>query len=138
MGELLFDSSVFEKGLELKYDSVKENVFVHGNTEQLVRLVSILLDNAIDHSTDHGRITVVLTEKHNKAHLSVTNEGKEIPKEQKDLIFERFYRTDFSRSGDGNHYGLGLAITVYHHGEISVFCENGLVTFSVSIPIAND
>ena len=138
---LLFDSIVFEKGLELNYDLIKENVFVHGNAEQLGRLVSILLDNAIDHSAEYGKVTVVLTEKHNKAHLSVTNEGKEIPKEQRGLIFERFYRVDYARTGEDSHYGLGLpiakSIVTAHHGNISVSCENGFVTFSVSIPITN-
>jgi signal transduction histidine kinase len=138
VGELLlFESVAFEKGLELHYDAVTENVCVHGNAEQLGRLVSILLDNAITHCTKHGKITVALTAKHNKAYLSVTNEGPEIPKEQRDLIFERFYRADFARTGEDHHYGLGLAIAksivTSHHGDISVSCENGLVTFTVCV-----
>ena len=116
-------------------------MFVHGNAEQLGRLMSILLDNAIDHSTEHGTIGVALTVKHGKAQLSVTNEGEEIPKEQRNLIFERFYRADFARTGEENHYGLGLAIAksiaAVHHSDISVSCGNGFVTFSAAIPIAN-
>lgn len=142
VGELLlFESAVYEKGLGLDYDSVAENVFIHGNAEQLGRLMSILLDNAINHCTGHGTIQVGLIAKHNRALLSVTNEGQEIPWEQRDLIFERFYRADFARTGGENHYGLGLAIAksiaAAHHGDIAVSCENGLVTFSVSIPIAS-
>lgn len=142
VGELLlFESTAFEKGLKLDYDAITENVFVNGNAEQLGRLVSILLDNAITHCSEQGRIAVALTVKHGKAHLFVTNEGEEIPKEQCELIFERFYRADFARTGGDNHYGLGLAIaksiTASHRGEIAVTCENGLVTFSVSLPVVN-
>lgn len=142
VGELLlFESVAFEKRLKLNYDRITENVFVNGNAEQLGRLVSILLDNAITHCKEQGKITVALTVKHSKAHLFVTNEGEEIPKEQRALIFERFYRADFARTGGENHYGLGLAIaksiTDSHHGEISVSCEKGLVTFSVSLPVVN-
>ncbi|MGN0518260.1 MAG: sensor histidine kinase [Acutalibacteraceae bacterium] len=142
VGELLpFESVAFEKGLELSYDSVAENVFVHGNAEQLGQLVSILLDNAVTHSSEHGTVTVSLSVKHGKAYLSVTNKGPEIPKEQCALIFERFYRTDFSRTGEDNHYGLGLAIAksiiTSHHGEIGVSCENGYVTFCASLPTKN-
>lgn len=142
VGELLpFESVVFEKGLELSYDSIAENVFVHGNTEQLGQLVSILLDNAVTHSSEDGTVTVSLSVKHSRAYLSVANKGPEIPEEQCKLIFERFYRADFSRTGEDNHYGLGLAIAksiiTSHHGEIGVSCKNGYVTFCASLPTKN-
>lgn len=140
MGELLlFESVAFEKGLEFSYNSIEENVFVNGNPEQLGRLVSILLDNATEHCTPGGTITTSLSVKHGKAILMVSNHGMEIPEEQQSQLFERFYRTDFSRTGEDNHYGLGLAIAkaivTSHHGDISVSCKNGLVTFCVSIPV---
>ena len=138
---LLFDSVAYEKGIELNCDNIAENVFVHGNAEQLGQLVSILLDNAVSHCAEHKKAAVSLTIKHNKAHLSVSNEGTEIPKEQRDLIFERFYRSDYARTGGENHYGLGLAIAksivTAHHGDISVSCENGMVTFRVILPLGN-
>lgn len=138
---LLFESIAFEKGLQFSYDSVKEDVFVNGNAEKLGQLVSILLDNAMTHCNEHGKITVTLITRHNKAYLSISNEGAEIPREQRQLIFERFYRTDFARTGGENHYGLGLAIAksivLSHHGDISVSCENGWVTFLVILPIGN-
>lgn len=140
MGEILsFEIIAFEKELQLSYDSVAEDVMVYGNGEQLRQLTSILLDNAIRHSFKHGTVTVSLMVKHNKACLSVSNEGKEIPEDQRELIFERFYRADFSRTGGENHYGLGLAIAKSivssHHGNIFVSCGQGHVTFSVSVPI---
>lgn len=140
MGEMLsFEIIAFEKEVQLPFDSVQEDVFVYGNGEQLRQLTSILLDNAIRHSLKKGTVNVSLAVKHHKVCLAVSNEGEEIPKDQRELIFERFYRADFSRTGGENHYGLGLAIAKAivssHRGDISVACEQGQVTFFVSIPL---
>jgi signal transduction histidine kinase len=138
IGEILpFESIAFEKGIELFYDGVASDVFVNGNGAQLGQIVTILLDNAIEYSCARGKICVSLVPKHNKVYLSVTNQGEEIPPEQQKHLFERFYRADFARNTEDNHYGLGLAIAkaivIAHHGEISVSCKDGLVTFSVGL-----
>lgn len=135
---LTFESVTFDKGMQLD-TSVDEEVIVYGNAEQLSRLVAILLDNAIDHSDAQGTITVDLSVSHGKARLCVTNEGEAIPEAEQALIFERFYRADTARSGEDDHYGLGLAIArsivSAHHGDIQVSCEEGVVTFTVTLPI---
>ena len=68
------------------------------------------------------------------------NPGEEIPAQQKEQIFERFYRLDSARNGDENHYGLGLsiakAIVRAHCGRIEVHCNNGFVEFRVQLPLA--
>lgn len=139
-GEVLpFESVAFEKGLQLSSDSVAEGIFVYGDGEQLGHLVSILLDNAMRHSVSGKVVCISLSVKHNKAVLTVVNEGQAIPKEHQKLIFERFYKVDYSRTGEDNHYGLGLAIAraivQAHSGDISVSCGNGFVTFTAVIPI---
>lgn len=135
---LSFEIIAFENNRKLIYDAVQEELFLHGNAEQLRQLVSILLDNAVEHSPENGKITVSLSESRGKIFFSVTNEGEEIPEEQRELIFERFYRTDFSRSGEEQHYGLGLAIAKavvsVHKGKISVSSAHGQITFTASFP----
>jgi signal transduction histidine kinase len=100
--------------------------------------VSILLDNAVRHSKGQGEVRLTLTKEHGLAKLSVINKGDEIPEEQREQIFERFYRVDTARNGEDKHYGLGLAIAkaiaTSHKGHIEVLCYHGFVEFKVQIP----
>lgn len=138
IGEILpFESIAFEKEIEIDYNNVEDDISVNGNSSQLSQLVSILIDNAIEHSTG-GDIEVRLVRSHNKAVLTVINNGKEIPAEKRGLLFDRFYRINEARNDDGgNHYGLGLSIAKSivdaHKGEITVDCRDGKVIFAVSI-----
>ena len=139
-GEVLpMESIAFEQGLELLSD-LEENRFVDGDSSRLKQLVSILIDNAISHSHAGSAITVSLREEHNSVRFSVVNEGEEIPLKQREQIFERFYRMDDARSGEGQHFGLGLAIAkaivTAHKGRISVSCYDGKVEFVVLLPQA--
>jgi len=105
---LAFESLAFEKGKLLKSE-IEDGVAVSGNVNQLTQLVSILLDNALRHSTGE-EIELRLTRQGHVAELSVSNDGAEIPPEKQARIFDRFYRLDEARSGEGQHYGLGLSI----------------------------
>lgn len=138
-GEVLpFESVAFEKGFTLNCN-ISDDLFVEGNNSQLKQLVAILLDNSIYHSSNGSEISICLTEERNFAKLSVINNGEEITSEQKKQIFERFYRIDSARSGDGKHYGLGLAIAKSivssHNGKIDVLCYNGKVEFLINLPL---
>ena len=137
-GETLpFETVAFENGLTLKSD-IEEDIAVSGNSLQLKQLTSILLDNAIRHS-DENEIELTLKREKNCAVLSVFNSGKEIPPEQKQLLFERFYRSDEARTGECGHYGLGLAIAkaivTSHKGTIDVRCGGGKIEFYAKIPL---
>lgn len=137
-GELLpFESVAYEQGLELRAD-IADGLAVGGDAGRLKQLVSILIDNAIRHSENGRAVEVLLQSEHGFARLSVTNDGKEIPKEQQKHIFERFYRVDSARSDDG-HFGLGLAIAKAivdaHKGKIGLSCRDGKVEFSALLPL---
>jgi len=136
-GEALpFEGVAFEKGLILNC-SIAPGLYVYGNGTQLKQTVSILMDNAIRHSKDGDEIRLILKDEHGAATLSVINKGEEIPKDQRERIFERFYRADPVRNGEDGRYGLGLAIAkaivTSHKGRIDVQCYDGFVDFSVKI-----
>ena len=137
-GESLpFESVAFEKGVVLN-SNIIDGIAVKGNGTQLKQIVSILLDNAIRHSKEQGEVYLSLTKEHGVAKLSVKNKGNEIPIEQREKIFERFYRVDTARNGEDRHYGLGLAIAkaiaIAHKGSIDVDCYDGLVEFRFQLP----
>lgn len=137
--ELPFESVAFEHGLVLN-SNIASGIDVEGNSTQLKQIVSILLDNAIRHSKERGAVWLSLAKEHGYAKLSVINQGEEIPTEQQERIFERFYRVDTARNGEDKHYGLGLAIAkaiaASHQGHIEVQCFDGFVEFRVQIPLA--
>ena len=67
--------------------------------------------------------------------IKIKNEGKPIPEEEQNKIFERFYRVDKSRNRSEKRYGLGLAIakTIVekYNGKIGVNCKNGITEFKI-------
>ena len=134
MSVLTFESLMFENKIKFEYN-IQKDLKLKCNSVQIKQLIAILLDNAIKHSEENGEIKVFLEKQKNDIILSVSNKGKEIPKEIRDKIFERFYRADESRNRDSNRYGLGLAIAknivVNHNGKILVNCEGGYTTFKV-------
>ncbi len=138
-GETLpFESVAFEKGLTINCN-IADEIFLQANSSQLKQLVTILVDNAIRHSNQKGEVVLNLTKEHGFARLSVINKGDEIPKEQREHIFDRFYRVDTVRNGEDKHYGLGLAIAKAivnaHKGQIGVHCYDGKVEFRVDLPV---
>lgn len=137
-GEVLpFESVAFEKGLTIRSD-IEDGIFVLGDKNRLNQLVSILTDNAIEHSSGGEEISVKLYSSKKNAILSVINPGEPIPNETQRRLFDRFYRVDDARTDANGHYGLGLAIAKAisnsHDGTISINCHDGLVEFKVIIP----
>ena len=133
---LTFESLIYEKDIKLDYN-IEENINFTCNSNQIKQVIGILIDNAIKHSCLKGEIKINLKKEKGNIVLTVTNKGKEIPKEEQEKIFERFYRGDESRNRNENRYGLGLAIAknivTNHNGKIGVISENGYTTFKIII-----
>lgn len=125
---LEFECTAFENHRELKED-IDENISFTGNEDAIKHLISILIDNAIKHSDKNGVVEVSLKSTGNRKILSVYNTGNGIKDSEKDKIFNRFYRSDQSRSKETGGYGLGLSIakTIVetHKGKIYVEGEEG-------------
>lgn len=132
---LTFESLIYEHSLELEID-VNNDIMFNCNEDRIKELLSILMDNAIKHSFPNSKITIKLYKEKSSIYLSVKNNGKEIPINEREKIFERFYRLDKSRNRDDNRYGIGLSIAknivINHNGTISVNCKDGYTTFVVN------
>ena len=133
---LPFESAVFEKGKTLEID-VPEGITLTGDEDMIKQLVVILLSNAEKYSDAHGRIAVKLRRKGDRRILTVFNTGPVIPKEDRERIFDRFYRLDTSHNRDIEGSGLGLAIARSicdaHRARITVSGQEGEgTTFTVT------
>lgn len=115
-------------------------VYVHGDEQSLIDLVSILLDNAIKYSPDGRQVTLKSWRRGREAIIQVEDQGIGIKAEDLPRVFERFYRTDSSRSKpQTGGYGLGLSIAEkiadLHGGYIEVKSAPGKgAAFSVRLP----
>lgn len=93
----------------LSFD-IAPNIMYYGNITALQEIVSILLDNAVKYSNEDGRIHLSLEEKNGIIHLTVKNSVDHLPSEPYSKLFDRFYRTDESRSRETGGSGIGLSI----------------------------
>jgi two-component system OmpR family sensor kinase len=118
-----------------------EPVVVVGETGRLRQVVDNLLVNAVRHTPPGSPIEVDLKEQSGSAVLSVLDRGSGIPPEERERIFEPFFRSDPSRSRATGGQGLGLAIvsTIVqaHGGQVGVSPrEGGGARFWVQLPVA--
>lgn len=132
---LTFESLFYDNKLKLKYD-IEPNIEMLCNENLIIELMSILIDNAIKHCEEKGKVIVDLYKKNKQIILEVKNTGLPIRKEDEEKIFERFYKVDTSRNRNSNNYGLGLAIAknivTKHGGEIKAHSSDGYTTFKVT------
>lgn len=119
----------------------QEKLEVLGNEEQLYRLISNLIMNAIQATPIEGKVIVFLEDSDRYALIHVQDTGKGIALEHQTRLFDRFYRVNRARDRASGGSGLGLAIVAAivkaHSGTIRVQSEeNAGSTFTVRLPIA--
>lgn len=101
-----------------------------GNEKAIRQLVNILMDNALKYSPSRGTVSIQAEKQGRQIQLTVFNTTlTPVPKDQLNLIFERFYRIDSSRSTQTGGYGIGLsvakAIVSAHKGKIRAATQDG-------------
>ena len=132
---LEFEPVLFEQGLTLEAN-ISPEVHLTGNSRYLKQVVDILLDNAGKYSAP-GVVDVRLVKQGKVCLLSVANPGTPIPENEREKIFDRFYRADQARSRTGS-YGLGLSIAKSvvqeHKGKIWVNSNQTGNCFYVQLP----
>jgi signal transduction histidine kinase len=118
---------------------VHQPLWVWGNSEQLYRLVTNLITNAIKYTPANGIVIVALRQRNRTAIIQVQDTGIGIPTNVQPRIFDRFYRVQDNRSRPEGGSGLGLAIvksiTRLHKGRLTVYSELGSGSvFTVELP----
>ena len=105
MSVFVFESMMYEKKIKLE-TNISEQIEFNGDKEDIKHIISILLDNAIKHTEEGGKIIVNVEKEKNDVKIEIKNQGEPILEEEREKIFERFYRVDKARSRSEKRYGL--------------------------------
>jgi len=132
-------TKVLAKGLEINVDITANLSSVNIDYQRISQVLRNLLENAIKHTPNGGKITVSAVQQESFIRVNVEDDGEGIPAEDLPNMFERFYRVDKSRTRHAGGSGLGLTIAKRlvesHGGTISVQSELGKGScFSFTLP----
>jgi OmpR-family two-component system manganese-sensing sensor histidine kinase len=124
--------------LALKTDGTSE-YSLQGDRDQLSRLFTNLISNAVQYTPKAGKITLELSQLKSALQVKVIDTGIGIPEEALPNLFDRFYRVDPARTKATGGSGLGLAIAQAivenHHGQIQIESQvNQGTTVAVILP----
>jgi signal transduction histidine kinase len=134
-----FESRFSEKHIASVFNG--RETWIEADRDKLSQVFINLISNAIKFTPEGGSITVKVSCVDKDASIEISDTGIGIPKEDQAHVFERFYRTDKSRSRATGGAGIGLtiakSIVKAHGGEISVSSEEGKgSTFTVILPVS--
>ena len=132
------DIGILEPTLKVEKD-ISPNIHVMVDANMMNQVLHNLISNAIKYNKKNGWIRLTLNTEGNKVIFTISNTGKEIPKQDHEKIFDRFYRVDKSHARNIEGAGLGLSlareIVLAHKGELRLeYSGNGITTFSLQLP----
>ena len=132
-----YDSIAMSRGVRFNV-AIGENVTMIGNEGEIRRCASLLLDNAFRYVDDGGTVELRVQRLPNGVEIRLANTTPGVEKGSLDRWFDRFYRTDLSRSSDTGGSGIGLsvvkAIVQAHGGTVKAFSSDGVrVEFTINI-----
>ncbi len=134
------ETKINARGLDVETHLPDEAVPVWGDPDAITQVCYNLLDNAIKFSKEQGVITLTVAPKGGKAYVSIRNEGETIPPRELGMLFDRFHKSDKSRSADRDGVGLGLYIvkTILgnHKENITVISQDGATEFTFTLTLA--
>ena len=134
------EGKINNRGLDVETQLPEGSVMVWGDPDAITQVCYNLFDNAIKFSDPGSTLGLTIQVKGEKAYVSVRNRGETIPPEELRRIFDRFHKTDRSRSEDREGVGLGLYIvkTILnsHREDITVASLEGVTTFTFTLTIA--
>ena len=137
---LSMEQKIMDRGLDVDAEIPEDSVMVQGDRDLITQVMYNLLENAAKFAAPSSQLYLGLTVNGDKAYVTVRNVGHTIPAEEIPLLFERFHKSDKSRSEDKDGYGLGLyvvkTILAQHHEKITVTSENGVTAFTFTMQMA--
>ena len=136
---LTFEQKIEAKHLDVEVNMPDRAVYVLANEDNITQVIYNLIDNAVKFAREASPLQLAVESSGGKALISVANTGTTIPAEELPLVFDRFHKSDKSRSMDTSGVGLGLYIVktiLGSHGEdITVTSENEITTFTFTLEL---
>ena len=131
------EQKITDRHLDVDADIPEEPILVRGDNDMITQVIYNLLENAAKFAQEGTALYLGVAMIDGKARVTVRNLGETIPAEELPLLFERFHKSDKSRSEDKDGVGLGLyivkTILEQHKEKINVTSEDGVTTFSFSL-----
>lgn len=136
-----FEQKIEAKNLEI-VGLESDEIYVYADSDLIHHVIYNLIDNAVKFVNEGGCISFAFTQKDGKVFVSVKNTGEGIAQQELPRLFDRFYKTDKSRSLDKTGVGLGLyivqTIVNQHKGDLIVQSVEGEYTeFTFSVPASD-
>jgi len=136
---LSFEQKIKGKAIEVDVQMPEMGLSVWASEDTIAQVVYNLLDNAVKFCPAGGSLYLQVSSNGQKSTISIANTGPVIPPEELPLVFDRFHKTDKSRSVDKEGAGLGLyivkTIITAHHEDITVTSRDGVTRFSFTLPV---
>jgi signal transduction histidine kinase len=131
-----FASTAEQKGIEFSFNLPEEKIQMMGSSDQIRRVVSNLLDNAIKFTPEGGNVTMGLKTVVDSIHLWVEDTGIGIPKDEIPQLFQRFHRSPTAAIYPGSGLGLAIVKTIVdsHDGYVTVENKTPGVRFTIVFP----
>lgn len=135
---LYFESLFFEKNKNLRQD-IEDNITMNCDENKISQLVGILVENALKYSDENSTIEFTLRSEKENAVIKCSNPCSNFSPEDTSRLFERFFRSSNDCTQEQEGFGLGLSIAQaaaqLHKGKIQADYKNGIITFTVTLPI---
>lgn len=130
-----FQPVLEKKGLTCRLVA-EDDMILKCDADKMQRVFDNLLRNAVVYSCGGTDITIEAKSDKDSLILRFSNQGETIPKDKLERIFDQFYRLDAGRGTAGAGLGLAIAkqIVSLHKGTITAASEDGLTTFTVTLP----
>jgi len=133
------EKKITDRNLDVDADIPDEPILVLGDKDMITQVIYNLLENATKFAQEGSTLYLGVTTIDGKARVTIRNVGGTISAEELPLLFERFHKSDKSRSEDKDGVGLGLyivkTILEQHKEKINVTSENGVTTFTFSLTV---
>ena len=136
---ITFEQKILAKQLHVQVDMPEHPVYTFACQDSITQVIYNLVDNAVKFCPAGGDLSLNIRFSSTKIFVSVANSGPTIPPEELPLLFERFHKTDKSRSENREGWGLGLYIVktlvCAHAEDISVSSQDQKTQFTFTLPL---